>query len=548
MKHSIKKGEGVIISQKISASLSGILSRELRAAERIVLFLCTEGGDSRSESLADELEGDLAGNEKMALVRVAASNTADKIRIGTNFWNCCFSRGGHQRECRILAKKFSKRIMCAVLVGAENAVHAEAFWMNRVPVILIVGDSPRSETEARNLNKYTRYCGLIIYLDEKIKKETFRHSPHAAAIASRIAEEAGPVLPLMESLRGIHQREQSALEFLDKQKALDLSFSYPWFGRDRRRILAEYVTAWRVGIGLRKPSPGFHPGIYAEENGLKEWTTSGDPLVHYSRSGRPSGPWAPVVISPGLFARPRKTNLRSAMQIHLHYIDAAGDIIGRIARSRSTPDLYISTSTEEDSEVLRRQFAKLRGRKVDIRTVPNRGRDLGPLLTEFSRELQGYDVIGHVHTKKSLEYGNRYVIENWVNFLFENMIGGRKPMIDVILNAMEADPRLGLVYPSDPHVIGWMGNMDQATKILASMGLAAALPIKHIDFPVGTMFWARPGALKPLFDLRLNWSDYPQEPILADGTMLHAIERILPIVSDLEGYRKAVTHVRGVLR
>ena len=51
-----------------------------------------------------------------------------------------------------------------------------------------------------------------------------------------------------------------------------------------------------------------------------------------------------------------------------------------------------------------------------------------------------------------------------------------------------------------------------------------------IDFPVGTMFWARPEALAPLLRLGLNLDDYPDEPLPVDGTILHALERLLPLV------------------
>jgi lipopolysaccharide biosynthesis protein len=53
--------------------------------------------------------------------------------------------------------------------------------------------------------------------------------------------------------------------------------------------------------------------------------------------------------------------------------------------------------------------------------------------------------------------------------------------------------------------------MGQQRKI--AEGLAARKGIKEplppfFDFPVGTMFWARSRlALKPLFNLRLGWSD-----------------------------------------
>jgi lipopolysaccharide biosynthesis protein len=62
------------------------------------------------------------------------------------------------------------------------------------------------------------------------------------------------------------------------------------------------------------------------------------------------------------------------------------------------------------------------------------------------------------------------------------------------------------------------------------------------------MFWARVESLRPLFDLKLTWDDYPNEPVPRDGTLLHAIERIFPQVVSSTGKTIAVTHVPGVTR
>jgi lipopolysaccharide biosynthesis protein len=47
---------------------------------------------------------------------------------------------------------------------------------------------------------------------------------------------------------------------------------------------------------------------------------------------------------------------------------------------------------------------------------------------------------------------------------------------------------------------------------------------------------ARAAALKPLFDLRLGWDEYPDEPAPYDGTILHALERLLPFAARRAGY------------
>ena len=54
--------------------------------------------------------------------------------------------------------------------------------------------------------------------------------------------------------------------------------------------------------------------------------------------------------------------------------------------------------------------------------------------------------------------------------------------------------------------------------------------------------------MSKLYDLGLKWEDYPDEPIGYDGTMLHAIERLLPQICLASDMSYAMTHVPGISR
>ena len=85
-----------------------------------------------------------------------------------------------------------------------------------------------------------------------------------------------------------------------------------------------------------------------------------------------------------------------------------------------------------------------------------------------------------------------------------------------------------------------------AETIAKKMGINT-LP-DDLDFPVGTMFWARTEALRPLTDLGLTDADYPAEPLPVDGTILHALERLLPIITEHSKFRYATTYTPRVRR
>ena len=57
-----------------------------------------------------------------------------------------------------------------------------------------------------------------------------------------------------------------------------------------------------------------------------------------------------------------------------------------------------------------------------------------------------------------------------------------------------------------------------------------------IDFPAGSMFWARTAALGPLLGLNFQTLQFEPEQGQQDGTLAHAVERMVFISSELAGY------------
>ena len=301
--------------------------------------------------------------------------------------------------------------------------------------------------------------------------------------------------------------------------------------------------------GMRKPEPGFDPFVYA---GLREDVDRAhDPYAAFIRAGRPEGPWLQPVLEGGIDATQNigTSSLASALHIHAYYHDGLSNVISRLKQSRSRPDLFVTVSDEKAAAAVHAILADYDGRVASVRSVPNKGRDIGALLTEFGRRLvDEYAVIGHVHLKRSSHLRDDNFVFQWTDFALENVIGGQKggAMVDLILAQFQTDDRLGIVFPDDPHIIGWTRNYEIAAALARKMG-HDGLP-DAINFPVGTMFWMRSDVLRSFVDLGFGWDDYPSEPIDDDGTSLHALERLFGVIPCLEGWGAVVTNIRGVTR
>ena len=89
-----------------------------------------------------------------------------------------------------------------------------------------------------------------------------------------------------------------------------------------------------------------------------------------------------------------------------------------------------------------------------------------------------------------------------------------------------------IVYPAgrtefikDPS--GWADNYEFAKNVLEKYTKLSIQNIPTVEFPEGAMFWARTECLQDFLALPLIYTDFAEEPISADGTLAHALERLI---------------------
>jgi GT2 family glycosyltransferase len=226
---------------------------------------------------------------------------------------------------------------------------------------------------------------------------------------------------------------------------------------------------------------------------------------------------------------------RIAVVCHLFHPEIGAELRGYLRHLPAGADLFLSTDTDEKAAAIRATFAGWDSGRLELRVMPNRGRDIAPKLVGFADAHQGHDLVLHLHSKKS---DHAAFLKPWRGFLFESLMGS-PAVVASILDAFARLPRLGMVAPQHYEAVrrwlGWNGNFETARALAARMGLQIA-PDRALDFPSGSMFWARPAALRPLLDLGLAFEDFPEEGGQEDNTPAHAIERLYFLACERSGH------------
>ncbi len=235
--------------------------------------------------------------------------------------------------------------------------------------------------------------------------------------------------------------------------------------------------------------------------------------------------------------------------LHLFYPDLAEEFAVALSKMPVPIVLLVSVADAHVEAQVRDAFVHLEAvERVEIACVPNRGRDIAPLLVTFRDALLDLDVIGHLHSKKSLYTGS--VQNRWRRYLVNSLLGD-PDRIAWQLGMFAAEPTLGLIYPESHETVPlwghtWLGNVADARGLASRMGFSID-PHAYIDFPAGSMFWARIDAIRPLLSLRLGLDEFPEEAGQLDGTPQHALERLFVAVAHAGGYRAGILPRDGTL-
>lgn len=230
------------------------------------------------------------------------------------------------------------------------------------------------------------------------------------------------------------------------------------------------------------------------------------------------------------------TIAKIAVHVHAFYEDVFCNILEYLKNIPFEIDLFITTPDLDLNK-----FESIANKELNninqISTIHtlNRGRDIGPLLVYVGKKMLDYDIMLHIHTKKSSL--------DWLEYLLRRILGDKKTVLRIV-SELHNEKNVGLIYPQTfprwaPHED--FGGNDKWIELIASR-LNIPVPDKSsLHFPVGSFYWGKPAALRLLFEHDWKMEDFPEEPIPDDDTIAHGIERIICHLAYLEGYSSTIT-------
>ncbi len=247
-------------------------------------------------------------------------------------------------------------------------------------------------------------------------------------------------------------------------------------------------------------------------------------------------------------------NLKVAIHFHIFYIDLLEEIYNHLKSIKTQFTLFITVISKEDEEYVSHYFnINEHFYELKILLVENRGRDIYPFYLGLHECYKEYDIIAHLHTKKSkhCSFG-----DYWRKYLYNNLLG-KNHLFDNVINLFNDNKTLGFVttpicsnkklidsyYFFKDNRADYKENIAYALDIFnVSKDLLYATK-ENMDFPCGNMFIARSDAIRQFFEKRLTRENFPDEKGQLDGTLQHFVERIWKyiVVSNNYEYKEIIS-------
>ena len=219
-----------------------------------------------------------------------------------------------------------------------------------------------------------------------------------------------------------------------------------------------------------------------------------------------------------------------ALVLHIFYPEYVSRFVLSVRALPRGIAIFITTPSAEIASSIRRELM-LVGIYPVIAICENRGRNFGAMLVELGATLLKFDLVIHLHSKKSL-HSPRSLARKWFSrgetlLLNPDLVGRALRIL--------ADHRdVNLIYPFVEDIIRshnftWGASLDSVLQSKYSALLSTDILRKtdRLSFPAGGMFIARVEAIRRILEVPVDYQDFPTERGQLDGSLHHGVERLI---------------------
>jgi lipopolysaccharide biosynthesis protein len=237
-----------------------------------------------------------------------------------------------------------------------------------------------------------------------------------------------------------------------------------------------------------------------------------------------------------------------AIIFHCYYEDLIDPIFERYLAGAKGVDLFVTLRLDISGDAI----AKIRERSPNVYFLrnENRGRDMRPFLLALRHvESLGYRFACKVHTKKTPQ-AESGAGELWRQRLLERLLGAADSSAQAV-RLFNEEPDLGLLVPEGSvmdlrELRNHIDNTFWLDRLLASVD-KDMIGNYNFSFPAGSMYWFRMEALEGLESLVFPEDAFEPELGQRDGTLAHAMERLVALYTLRRGFHmKEINVTEGV--
>ncbi len=264
----------------------------------------------------------------------------------------------------------------------------------------------------------------------------------------------------------------------------------------------------------------------------------------------------PQVLEETRLTDERSANIRLGIICHAYNVTAEHlESVARFAVNCNPSAIIITSDTQFKLFQVQEHLKTVVGFSGFCKTIilPNVGRDVLPFWFALQEIALHADVFVKLHWKKSPHYNGylnwhdkRRAYQAWNEDILHSLLPTSQEELADILSILKTQ-NIACIYPKPWAPVErthWhcMDNLQYASQQLSSLSLPQAAAFLPLIYPLGNMFYGSVPFFMNFAAQFISNTIPPPEPVPADGTVLHATERIYTLLAACSGHDVAVIY------